>query len=442
MIKYLDQMKTQKLNTVKRVKRGKPVKKSLDILTFDIEVTSAWLDPDKGLVTYEKGRSSKYWNNMEKFALPYIWQFSFNDTVYYGRNIYSFKNVLEDLPSDVEFIIWIHNLAYEFCFLINFLTVKKVFARAPHKPMYVIFEEFPNITFKCSFILTNLSLEKWGKQLGFEKLKTLDYSASLRTPYSELSDLEMAYCSRDCEIVYRGILDHIGEGFGKYKNVWDIPNTSTGKIRRIVKKKTIYDYEYMKDMKKLIPKDPEEVTRLQRLFAGGFTHGNRKYLDQIVGPGEHGDFSSSYPYEIVSKKYPYNRWCYFGKKLPDPKTFEYRAYIIELKFTGLKCITWTTYISGAKSRGKGILLDNGRVLKADELYTGPITEQDYITICNHYTWDSIECLGCWVAHKRYLPTVIVDYVLSLYEDKTKLKGVIGEETRYNISKTYVNGVFG
>lgn len=438
MIKYVDQMKTQKLNTVKRRKRGLPVKKSLDILTFDIEVTSAWLDPVKGIIPYSKGKPAEYWNSMEKFALPYIWQFSFNEEVYYGRNIYAFKNVLEDLPSDVEFICWIHNLAYEFCFLINFLTVKKVFARAPHKPMYVIFEEFPNITFKCSYILTNLSLDKWGKQLGFEKLKTLDYNARLRTPYTELQPEEYEYCERDCLVVYKGIQDHLKH----YKDVWDIPNTSTGKIRRVVKKKVTNDYEYMKDMKKLIPKDPEEVTRLQRLFAGGFTHANRKYLDQIVGPGEHGDFASSYPYEICCEKFPYNKWCYFGRKLPDPKTFEYRAYIIELKFTGLKCITWNTYISGAKSHGKGIILDNGRVLEASELYTGPITEQDYITICNHYKWESIECLGCWVAHKRYLPTVLVDYVLSLYEDKTKLKGVMEEITRYNISKTYVNGVFG
>ena len=275
MIKYVDQMKNQKLNTVKRKKRGLPVKKSLDILTFDIEVTSAWLDPEKGLIPYSKGKSAEYWNSLEKFALPYIWQFSFNEDVYYGRNIYSFKNVLEDLPGDVEFICWIHNLAYEFVFLINFLTVRKVFARAPHKPMYVIFEEFPNITFKCSYILTNLSLEKWGKQLGFEKLKTLDYNAKLRTPYSELLPEEYDYCERDCLVVFRGIQDHLKH----YKDVWDIPNTSTGKIRRVVKKKVTNDYEYMKDMKKLIPKDPEEVTRLQRLFAGGFTHANRKYLD-------------------------------------------------------------------------------------------------------------------------------------------------------------------
>lgn len=438
MNKYIDQMRTQKLNTVKRTRRGLPVKKCLDILTFDIEVTSAWMDPKKGLIPYTKGKPAEYWNSMEKYALPYIWQFSFNEDVYYGRNIYSFKNVLEDLPGDVEYICWIHNLAYEFMFLINFLTVKKVFARAPHKPMYVIFEEFPNITFKCSYILTNLSLEKWGKQLGFEKLKTLDYNAKLRTPYTELDELELAYCSRDCEIVYRGILDHLKH----YKDVWDIPNTSTGKIRRVIKKKVVYDYEYMKDMKKLIPKDPEEVTRLQTLFQGGFTHANRKYMGQIVGPGEHGDFSSSYPYEIICELYPYNRWCYFGRQLPDPKTFGYRAYIMELKFTGLQCITWTTYISGAKSRGKGIIQDNGRVLKADELYTGPITEQDYITICNHYKWEKVECLSTWVAHKRYLPTAIVDYVLSLYEDKTKLKGVEEEKTRYDISKTYVNGVFG
>ena len=444
MMIYTDQIKNEKIVTKEITRRGKKVKQSLDILTFDIEVTSAWMDPGRGLISYEPGHRAEYWNSMEKYALPYIWQFSFNEHVYYNRNIYSFKNVLEDLPQDVEFICWIHNLSYEFAFLINFLTVKKIFARTPHKPMYVIFNEFPNVTFKCSYILTNLSLAQWGKQLGLQKLDTLDYTEKIRTPYTELDPDELDYCSRDCEIVFRGIKDHLQH----YKDVWDIPNTSTGKIRRVVKKLVTNDYEYMKDMHKCIPADAIEYKRFQDVFAGGYTHSNRKYTGQIIDTGgEHVDFASSYPYSILAYKYPLNKWSYMGTRLPDPKTFEYRAYIMKLHFKNIHSISWNTYISSSKSRSTHTVYDNGRVIAActeDKDDPGELwitcTEQDYITICNNYEWDSVESLGTWVCHKRYLPTIFIDYILKLYEDKTMLKGV--DPVRYAISKQYINSCFG
>ena len=445
MKKYIDQLRSVKISTKTVTRRKKEIKQSLDILTFDIEVTSAWMDPVRGLISYEPGHPGEYWNDMEKYALPYIWQFSFNEDIYYGRNIYSFKNILEDLPHDVEFICWIHNLAYEFAFLINFLTVKKVFARTPHNPMYVIFNEYPNITFKCSYILTNLSLKQWGKQLGLDKLDTLDYTEKIRTPYTELTQDELDYCSRDCEIVFRGIKDHLDH----YKDVWDIPNTSTGKIRRVVKKIVTHDYEYMKDMHKCIPKDAEEYRRFQDIFAGGYTHSNRKYTGKIVadGGGEHVDFASSYPYSILAFRYPLNKWSYMGKRLPDPDTFEYRAYIIKLHFKNIRAISWNTYISSDKSSSTHTLYDNGRIISAysdDPDNPGELrimcTEQDYITICNNYEWDEIESEGTWVCHKRYLPTIFIDYILKLYEDKTMLKGV--DPVRYAISKQYINSCFG
>ena len=206
MIKYVDQMRYVKLNIRKKRKgrKKKTHKYCLDILTFDIEVTSAWM-VDGRLIGYHPGESAEFWNSKEKFSLPYIWQFGFNDTVYYGRNIYAFLNVLDDLPKDVELIIWVHNLAYEYhAALLNLMTVKKVFARSPHSPIYAIFEEYPNITFKCSYTLTNLSLDKWGKQLGIKKLTgDLDYRI-MRTPKTPLFDYEMDYAERDCIVVYEG----------------------------------------------------------------------------------------------------------------------------------------------------------------------------------------------------------------------------------------------
>lgn len=439
MIKYLDQLRTFKFNIEKKRKgrKKKTVKRCLDILTFDIEVTSAWIHPKHGIIGYKPGQSAEYWNDLEKLSLPYIWQFSINDTVYYGRNIYSFLNVLDDLPKDVNFIIWVHNLGYEFqTALINIMTVDKLFARTPHDPMYAIFKEYPNVTFRCSYILTNMSLATWGDQLGIKKLVgDLDYT-KLRTPLTDLTDKEMGYCERDCIVVYEGIKDHLKH----YKDVFDIPLTSTGKVRRPAKELLTNDKQYMKEMKRLIPKDLDEYKRFRSVFAGGYTHGNRKYLDRLIdGPVYHVDIASSYPFVLCAYKFPYNKWAYIGRHLPDPSTFEYRAYIIKLHFTGLKCKSWNSYISANKSNGTKIITDNGRVLKADELRI-TVTEQDYITIVNNYVWDTIESEGTYMCHKRYLPKIFIDFILDQYKGKTELKGV--DPVKYAISKSYLNSLYG
>ena len=441
MIKYSDQMRYQKYNVKKKRKgrKKKTIKYCLDILTFDIEVSSAWMSKD-GLIGYTPGHDADYWNDMDKYSLPYIWQFGFNDTIYYDRDIRKFLHVLDDLPGEVLYIIWIHNLAYEFAAaLLNILTVEKLFARSPHAPMYVIFEEYPNIRFQCSYILTNMSLKTWGDQLGIPKLVgDLDYT-KLRTPLTELTDEEMAYCERDCIVVYNGILDHLKT----YDTVFDIPMTSTGKVRRPVKELVTNDKKYMREIKRLVPESVEDYERQQSVFSGGYTHGNRKYLDQIITAEEYGfmghaDIASSYPTQMMGKL-PYNKWCYYGKDLPDPKTFEYRAYIIKLHLVGVEVKTWNTYISASKCRGKKILQDNGRVLCAEELWLN-CTEMDYLTILETYSFKDIESEGTYVCHKRYLPTILIDFMLKLYEDKTSLKGI--DEDRYKISKQYINSLYG
>ena len=63
MIKYVDQMKTQKLNIVKKREGRKKitVKRCIDILTFDIEVSSAWKTKTGKMIGYKPGKSADYW---------------------------------------------------------------------------------------------------------------------------------------------------------------------------------------------------------------------------------------------------------------------------------------------------------------------------------------------------------------------------------------------
>ena len=444
MIEYTNQMQTTDLDieihrSHHKKKNGKsPITKYCNsIMTFDIEVSSAWLEHGK-VIPYRKGESAEYWNNLQPLALCYIWQFSCDGVVYYGRELRDFLKVLNDLPSDVEIIIWVHNLSYEFHFLTNILTWSSVFARSSHKPIKAKSKEYPNIEFRCTYMLTRLSLATWGEQLGVAKMVgDLDYD-KLRTPLTKLTDKELKYCEMDCLVVEAGIKSYLK----KYKKQRFIPMTQTGTVRQEVKEILMSDEEYVKKIKRLVPKSPEEYKRLQTVFAGGYTHANRYWSGQTIeGHIEHYDFASSYPTVMVAEKYPMTPWLYLGSEMPNEDSFEDYAYILVLKFSQLKSISLNTYIQASKVNAKNMKLDNGRVISADEL-TITITEQDYITIKNNYEWESLEVIKVYRSKKDYLPKPFVEYILELYANKTELKDVEGKEELYMQSKQYINSMFG
>lgn len=407
------------------------------ILTFDIEVTSAWIKNGK-VIQYEKGKSDEYWNNLEAISLCYLWQFSCDGKVYYGRELRDFLNVLNDLPK-VETIIWVHNLPYEFVFLTNILSWHSVFARTPHKPIKAVSLEFPHIEFRCTYSLTRLKLETWGEQLGLNKLVgQLDYE-QLRTPLTSLTQEELDYGERDCLVVEKGIQDYLK----RYKKQRNIPLTQTGTVRREVKELLTSDKEYVHMIKKLIPHNADEYQLLQDIFAGGYTHANRFYAGfPVIDNIQHFDFSSSYPTVMIAEKYPMSPWIYTGlERMVDESTFEDYAYIFELEFSQLNATTFNTYIQASKCKYKNPKLDNGRVIKADYLKI-KVTEQDYLTIKESYEWKEMKVLNVWKSRKAYLPKPFTEYILQLYRNKTELKDVEGKEDLYMQSKQYINSMFG
>lgn len=409
-----------------------------DIMTLDIETTSAWLKNNK-VIGYEKGHESDYWNSLQPLALPYIWQFSLNDEVFYGRDFIDFKKVLDDLNKrSCKIIIWVHNLSYEFHFLSNILKWGSVFAKTPHKPIKATPKEYPNIEFRCSYMLTRLSLETWGEQLKLPKMVgDLDYEL-IRTPLTELTEKELGYCKRDCQVVYRGILDYVK----KYGNQWKIPLTQTGTVRQVVKELLMKNPDYVRMIKKLVPSSAEEYKILQQVFAGGYTHANRKYSGMVIEDYiEHYDFASSYPTVMIAEKYPMTPWVTAGYEIKE-EMFDDYAFIFHIKFSQLNTKSFNTYLQYSKTiDSEGTILDNGRILHADMVEI-IVTEQDYITIKNNYEWEEIEVIESYKSYKDYLPYDFIMYILELYGNKTSLKDVEGMEELYMQSKQYINSLFG
>ena len=438
MIKYNHQFKYIRPAVFKRRKNNKTKYYCKDIIVLDIEVTSAWIDNGK-VIGYSKGKDSEYWNNLIPLSLPYIWQVSYNDTVYYGREFSDLYEVFNDLRKDTEYIIWVHNLSYEFQFLCNLFKWESVFARSPHKVMKCVPADFCNIEFRCSYFLTRLSLESWGKNLGVYKLKgDLDYE-KIRTPKTKLKKKELDYCERDCLVVFAGIKKYVMQ----YGNQFDIPLTQTGTVRKEVKERLTKDWRYRRKIKKLIPHNAVEYKILQDIFAGGYTHANRKYAG-ITQDGliQHYDFASSYPTVMIAEKYPMSPWYpYFITEISNDLDFDNYAYIFKVHLSRPRCKTYNTYIQAVKCYGVNQVFDNGRVISADvlELY---ITEQDWLTISETYEWESIEILECYRSKKAYLPKEFLEYILELYRNKTMLKGIKDQEDLYMQSKQYINSLFG
>lgn len=411
-----------------------------DIFTFDIETTSFFFDRDKKPFLYKPGYDPEYWAGIYAGAVPYIWQFGINDTYYYGRDIDDFYKLLNDFPKDLQIRIAVHNLSFEWHFL-DKLTWTDVFAKNTHKPIKAKCEEFPNIEFYCTLSLTGRSLASWGEFLHVPKaVGDLDYN-QMRTPLTPLTRTEMGYCKQDLKVMYEGLKDELKI----YGSVWKLPLTSTGKVRRIVKELLMQDEDYRRYIKELIPEDAYQYDLSLKVFAGGYTHANRLFFNilwyNINGKdGCHVDYTSDYPFQMVARKFPCTGWSLCANKLPDPATFEDKAYKMHLSFKDIECQKANTYIPvNNKVTLVNADVDNGRLIKASSCDIW-VTELDWDIIRKVYKWKSVRVLEIWEADKDYLPIQFVNYILQLFHDKTVLKGVNDAECA--LQKGRLNGLFG
>ena len=235
---------------------GKRKKYDNNIYTFDIESTSFIVLDGKIYNNYEYEKlGDKEQKRCEKRACMYIWQFGINETVYYGRTWNEFKEFIKMIDDycTLKKIIFVHNLSFEFQFLMRVFKFESVFARKSHKVMKAELENF-NIEFRCSLFMSNQKLESLPKtyNLPVQKLvENLDYNL-LRHSKTILSEEELSYCENDCLVLYH----YIKYMRDLYEQVNKIPTTSTGQVRRELFNITLKDYKYKRKVYKAINTDP------------------------------------------------------------------------------------------------------------------------------------------------------------------------------------------
>lgn len=409
--------------------------------SFDIETTSTYM-------------------NEEKFAFMYIWMFQLNNVQVYGRTWEEFEDLKTVLSSVVNggniLPLYVHNLGFEFQFIKDYFIWDNVFANNMRNPLRAL--SFDGWEFRDSYILSGMNLENTAKNLmnPLKKLKgNLDYK-KIRHYKTELTQEEMDYCAEDVNIVVALINEHRTE-FG---DVTKIPMTRTGKVRNYVRNECYYDNKNHKkssarkfinyrNLMKELTLHLEEYRALKKAFQGGFTHANHRYSGKILRNVASYDFTSSYPAVMCSEKFPMSSAevaltnegeLVNGEHIIKNSTTT--AFLFKIIMTNVKPIFHNDhYISSSKTRNlKGQIIDNGRVVSADSLEM-IITEVDYKIIKSTYSFDE-EIVWALKFNKGYLPKPVIKSILDLYQAKTELKGVKGQEVVYNSAKEKINGIYG
>lgn len=419
---------------------GKKVKTSVpfinEIIAFDIEATNL--------------------KDIEQ-AVMYIWAIQVGDDVtIYGRTWDEFLYFITHAKAAIKekhLVIYVHNLGYEFQFLkgIYSFTDEDVFATDTHKVLRCTM--YSTIELRCSYHLTNLSLDAFTKQMGVQNKKLsgekFDYSKQ-RFPWTELSDYEMQYMTNDV----KGLVQALKKKFeNTHDDIVTIPLTSTGFVRRDVKK-AMEQYNQW-NIRTIFPS--RTVYKLLReAYRGGNTQANRYFAEQIVENVSSYDMVSSYPNVLLTEFYPMSKfkadpvWTkeHIWRLIKNKKAIVARFGFGNIRLKNPNCPC--PYISRDKCRGlnvkdkKNVKIWNGRVLKADFLET-TLTDIDFKIIDSMYVWDSFTVSDLYVANYGPLPKPLKDTILHYYTEKSRLKGTEKDDpdyVYYCMLKALLNACYG
>lgn len=423
--------------------------KTTTIYTLDIETTSLFRFPDGSYKCFDYSKEPEFYKGVDRIAVPYIWQFGVDDTVYYGREFMELETVFKLLADpDRKKIIWVHNLSFEFTFLQDIFdsyTIDNMIARTVRKPIAFNVAEL-NLQFRCTYMLTNLSLERAAERYTDVRKKSgdLDYN-KVRTPRTQLTETELGYCEYDIITLY-----NIVRYFRRYyKRLNWIPYTQTGEVRKAYRKRI--DYGYIKWIQKRVPDDAMYL-RLNKAFQGGMTHPNTLYSGRTMYGVPSYDIASSYPTIMLLPMFAKGKFKRIAPECADKLNRKNWCILYRVRYFGLKSLLLNKYILGSKIvKGYNETLlgneqkryfDNGRLVRADgctELY---LTEIDKDIIDVSYSYERIEIVEAYAAVKGYLPEPLIRFVIELYANKTKLKGVAGQEDFYMKQKQMLNSTFG
>lgn len=225
------------------------------------------------------------------------------------------------LSPERKILVYIHNASYDLSYLLPYIQ-KYIPYKDDRKGLYqnehkIISYSQGCFEFRCTYLLSGVSLEKWSNDMNVEHKKQVglyDYSKKIFQD-TELDQNELTYDMYD---VYA-----MQESFEKQLEIHNdtitsVPLTSTGYARRLLReeceKDPSYRFDYFLDNRI----DVDEYIYSINSYAGGYTHTNRHLKSQVIykcrkegkqlfGGIGHRDFRSMYPSVIMCYPLPWGK---------------------------------------------------------------------------------------------------------------------------------------
>lgn len=423
-----------KISTLTRSGRNKQIVNNAFIM-FDTE-TSKKADPstnDNHVVAFTISIRSKHENIV----------------TLYGHNPVECVDCLERIHHAMNgdtTIFYAHNMPYDYVFLRLFLFEKfgrpvKMLNIKSHYPINIVFSN--GIILKDSLVLAQRSLDKWAKDLDVEHKKSVglwNYD-KIRTQHEVFTPEELEYIEHD---TLAGVecLDLMSAQLHHY--VYAMPYTATGIPRE--EARNIGKQNRAHTIFERISPSYDIYLILEKVFHGGYTHANRYMINDIVeGLILCLDFTSSYPFVMLTEKYPMGQFRPYKEcdidtiiRNSDKYAFMCKLILIDVEVKDNSVVMPILQASKC-TQSINAIVDNGRILQASyvEIY---IDEQRAKLIKEQYRWRKHICIDTYYSSKRYLPRWFTDYVYKLFCDKCTLKGA--DPINYQISKAKLNSCYG
>ena len=380
-------------------------------------------------------------------AFMYIWQVCIEGNVVFGRRWEELQEFMErvvnayKLSEEERVVVYVHNLSFEFQFIQDYFKFTDVFAMASRS---ILTAKTAHLEFRCSYKLSNMSLAKFIENtpntLHYKGVDDLDY-ATVRTPDTELTEIEYGYCFNDVKGLYECVMELLKED-----NIATIPLTSTGYVRRDCRKAMNKN----KDNRKMFLRSRLTLLQyklLRECFRGGNTASDRYLTNLILKIVGSYDLSSSYPFQMIAREYPLGKWNY--GVIPDIKTLEeYNSkYCTIARYTfkniRLRDEKPIPYIPQSKclALGDDREIYNGRILHADFL-TISMTNIDFDIVKEQYEYDELAVEEFHYSRKGLLPKELRDTIMYYFEKKSELKGDEEHYYEYMKSKNKLNSIYG
>lgn len=383
----------------------------------------------------------------------------------------------------------IHNLAYDIQYLKDFLINRyggeyDLLAIAPHKFITFRINAFE---FRCSYKLSNRKLAKWAADLGVTHQKQVGEIDYTEKHYQDevLPENQHHYMYYDV-MTLKDCYNEQMRLFGD--TLLTVPLTSTGYVRRDVRKRFRKELGSVERFRKTRLTATQYVL-CRREFAGGLTHGNRNFANELVDVEEikkqehyknvtgirHRDFTSHYPTQQRARLwgFPKSRFMlYYDKRGKDRKLtitdlLKYAqkyCLLVEIAIHNLRVKPGVTlpyaqaykFIEGKIQSGwVRPIEDNGRLLTMPGTSIVVLNEIDLTILVDQYYFD-YEVLRVHSAVRGAIPDYLKETIDYYFSEKTRLKKIKKElektgsdperlreaERDLLISKQLLNSVYG